>query len=248
MYEPQFFIGVDLGQASDYTAIAIVEAHPERVGEDGKPAGLPHQDARYRRGKTAKIGTVVNVRHLERMRDTSYTDIVDRIVELAQAPELRAEQTYLIPVGEPTRLRQTRYVAPGIAVDATGVGRPVCNLLSAHSLEFDAITITGGSEAHYSKGFYYVPKRDRVSVMQVALQSGWLKIAAELELAETLKRELLNFKVKVNIATGHDSYEAWRENEHDDLVLACWKATRPRPGKPITIADMHRMSLRNQTA
>jgi hypothetical protein len=96
-----------------------------------------------------------------------------------------------------------------------------------------------------------VPKRDLVSVMQVALQSGWLKIAAELELAETLKNELLNFKVKVNIATGHDSYEVWRENEHDDLVLACamacWKATRPRPGKPITIADLHRMSLRNQT-
>jgi hypothetical protein len=24
------------------------------------------------------------------------------------------------------------------------------------------------------------------------------------------RRELLNFKVKINIATGHDSYEAWR--------------------------------------
>jgi hypothetical protein len=30
----------------------------------------------------------------------------------------------------------------------------------------------------------------------------------------------LNFKLKINITTGHDSYEAWREGEHDDLVLA----------------------------
>jgi hypothetical protein len=49
---------------------------------------------------------------------------------------------------------------------------------------------------------------------------------AGLELAPVLATELLNFKVKVNIASGHDSYEVWRESIHDDLVLsvamACW--------------------------
>lgn len=34
--------------------------------------------------------------------------------------------------------------------------------------------------------------------------------------------------MKVNVSTGHDSYEAWREGDHDDLVLAAalaaWKA------------------------
>ncbi len=47
-----------------------------------------------------------------------------------------------------------------------------------------------------------------------------------LPLAEVLKDELLNFRVKINEATGHDSYEAWREKDHDDIVLAtalaCW--------------------------
>ena len=47
-----------------------------------------------------------------------------------------------------------------------------------------------------------------------------------------LKEELLNFKMKINVATGHDSYEAWREGEHDDLVLAAalavWAADRKR--------------------
>ncbi len=63
-----------------------------------------------------------------------------------------------------------------------------------------------------------------------------------MTLADTLKRELLTFRVKINIATSHDSYDAWREGDHDDLVLAvamaCWcgeryltkRASLPRPG------------------
>jgi hypothetical protein len=74
------------------------------------------------------------------------------------------------------------------------------------------------------------------------MQNGQLKIAEALQLAPVLRRELLNFKVKITIATGHDSYEAWREGDHDDLVLAvalaCWCGERymrkedslPRPG------------------
>ena len=76
----------------------------------------------------------------------------------------------------------------------------------------------------------------------VLMQIGQLKIAEGMRLAATLRKELLNFKVKINIATAHDSYEAWREGDHDDLVLAvamaCWCGERylrkrdslPRPG------------------
>ena len=43
---------------------------------------------------------------------------------------------------------------------------------------------------------------------------------------DVLVKELLNFRVKINISTAHDSYEAWREGDHDDLVLSvalsCW--------------------------
>lgn len=35
-----------------------------------------------------------------------------------------------------------------------------------------------------------------------------------------LSGELQNFKVKINPETAHDSYGAWREGQHDDLVLA----------------------------
>ena len=87
-----------------------------------------------------------------------------------------------------------------------------------------------------------LPKRDLASAPLVLMQNKQLKIAEGLQLADTLKRELLNFKVKINISTAHDSYEAWREGDHDDLVLAvamaCWcgerylrkETSRPRPG------------------
>ena len=65
-----------------------------------------------------------------------------------------------------------------------------------------------------------------VASVQTLLQSGHLKIAPGMELAPVLKRELLTFRVKINPATAHDSYEHWREGDHDDLVLAtalaCW--------------------------
>ena len=42
---------------------------------------------------------------------------------------------------------------------------------------------------------------------------------------DTLIQELSNFKVKIT-TKGNDTYEAWREGQHDDLVLsvalACW--------------------------
>ena len=69
-------------------------------------------------------------------------------------------------------------------------------------------------------GGYHVPKRDLVTTLQVLLQSGRLKVASDLKLAKVLVDEMLNFKVKINVKTAHDSYEAWREGIHDDLVLA----------------------------
>jgi hypothetical protein len=100
-----------------------------------------------------------------------------------------------------------------------------------YSLTFDAVTITGGdTQTQADAASWRVPKRDLVGALQVLLQQGRLKIASQLEHAETLRRELMNFRVKVNVTTGHDSYEAWREGDHDDLVLAAalaaWRATR----------------------
>ena len=65
------------------------------------------------------------------------------------------------------------------------------------------------------------------------LQSARLKVAGSLPLAQTLVSELLTFRVKIDPLTAHDSYGAWREGQHDDLVLAlacgAWYGERWRP-------------------
>ena len=39
-------------------------------------------------------------------------------------------------------------------------------------------------------------------------------------MAPTLIHELKDFKVKIDLKTAHDAYGAWREGEHDDIVLS----------------------------
>jgi hypothetical protein len=63
----------------------------------------------------------------------------------------------------------------------------------------------------------------------IPFHTGKLKIAEGMELWPALKKELLNFRRKIDLRTAHDSYEHWRESDHDDLVLAaalaCWWIT-----------------------
>ena len=56
-----------------------------------------------------------------------------------------------------------------------------------------------------------------------------LKIAAGVAERDTLLGELANFSAKIT-QHANDTYEAWREGQHDDLVLAlalaCWSFER----------------------
>ena len=166
-----FYIGLDLGQAQDYTALTIIERKHFNYS-------LPREQ--------------YHIRHLERPKlGTPYPAIVEQVQELMQSNQL---------------LNQTALV-----VDATGVGRPVVDLFRKAGLRPVAITITGGNTVTVGGGGYHVPKRDLVSTLQVLLQSGRLKVASDLKLAKVLVDEMLNFKVKINVKTAHDSYEAWRK-------------------------------------
>jgi hypothetical protein len=112
-----------------------------------------------------------------------------------------------------------------LVTDATGVGVAVLDLLRDANLDPIPITITAGDRATYEGGHHRVPKRDLVAVVQVLLQTERLTIAAALPEAEVLVQELLGFEVRITSA-GNDSFGAWREGMHDDLVLAvalaCW--------------------------
>ena len=166
-------------------------------------------NAHYLKGPLAADSPLF-VRHLERYPlGTKYGDIVTSVRRLLFREPFRR------------RLRYTRLLA-----DKTGVGAAVIDGFYEKGVYPIGITIHGGSAVTEEVGGFRVPKRDLVASVQTQLQNGRLKIAPEMELAPVLKSELLNFKVKIDPATAHDSYEHWREDDHDDLVLAtalaCW--------------------------
>jgi len=181
---PPFFLGLDLGQPQDYTAIAVLE---RPVSKMTRPT--------------------YHLRHLERPPlGTPYPAIVDRVRELMSDDFLGKNwRAYLV-------------------ADATGVGPAVINLFRQAGLHPLEVTITGGVTETHEGNDWQVPKRDLASVIHILLQTKRLKIAESLALGPILGEELPSFQAKSNPQP--DSYEAWREGQHDDLVLAvalaCW--------------------------
>ena len=194
-----WFAGVDLGQSQDHTAIVVVE----RV--------IATSWARDPASCERIQETLFNVRHAERLKlGTSYQNVVERVRSIVESPVLAGHVT--------------------LVVDATGVGGPVVDLLREairKQTPIVPVLITGGDKTIYQDGRYRVPKRDLIAGVTVLLESGRLKISQRLAEAGTLTKELLNMRVKIS-ASGHDAYEAWRQGDHDDMVLALalalWKA------------------------
>lgn len=197
----RYFVGVDLGQVHDFTAISVIERVDNRsAGELCDGIGI--QGVR----EVAKVQ--YHLRHLERFLGEPYTVVSDRVKDLAR--ELNG---------------------PDVIVDATGCGRPVVDMLLERGVSsLQAITITGGDQVTRNGYEYRVPKRDLVGCLQVLLQNRQLKIPASISLRDELVTEMQNFRVKLSAETGHDSYEHWRSQDHDDLVLSvaigCWYAHR----------------------
>ncbi len=145
----------------------------------------------------------LSVRHLERLPlGTPYPRVVERVGSILASPPLADRPTALV-------------------IDATGVGTGVVDMFVHAGLYPIPVSIHGGDKVLPQEPVgYRVPKRDLVAAVQVLLQNERLKVARALPEAETLRRELQNFRVKIDPKTAHDSYSHWREAEHDDLVLA----------------------------
>lgn len=157
---------------------------------------------------------IFHARHLQRYQlGTSYPSIVADVGKLLTRDPLRRHNLTL-------------------AIDGTGVGAAVVDMFVGANFPADlcSITITGGDQVTKDGLAFRVPKRDLVGVVQVCLQTSRLKIASALPEAATLTNELQNFQVKITDAA-HDTYGAWREGTHDDLVLAValalWIGSQP---------------------
>jgi hypothetical protein len=177
----RFFVGVDLGQVRDPTAIAVVEA-----------AG------------------VLQVRHLERIAlKTTYTQVVNRVGRISRSKSLEGNCE--------------------VVSDATGVGRPVAEMLQVAGLGGKLLPalVTAGESQSRRDGYWCVPKCDLIVGLAEMLQRGEVCLAGDLCERAALEQELAGMEVR-QTAGMREQYGTWRPGEHDDLVfavaLACWAA------------------------
>lgn len=189
----EYFVGVDLGQAQDYSAAVILE----------KDTILHALSDRYTE--------TYRVRHLERFKlGTDYLRIVGRVKTIFDNPNIK--------------------LYGHLIVDYTGVGRAVFDIMRANKLKPIGITITSGIGVVKTETGFNVPKKELVTSLLILAQARNIKISKSLPEAKIIVDELENFKVKISLKTGQETYEAWREHEHDDLVLslalASWYAQR----------------------
>jgi hypothetical protein len=218
---PELTIGLDLAQAFDYTGLVALQHHPGSSGDDA-----PHYVARM----------------VERWRHRPYTLLPSLVHRAEEKLRRLAADQVLAVLGQ--GIHPWHDVTVHLVVDASGVGAPVIDALVAAGLDPVPIVITGGfAVGRREGGGFTVPKADLVASVQVLLEGRRLQIPQDLPHAETLTRELANFRYDYT-ASGRMRFGAgpaggedvlWRgDGSHDDLLLAtaiaAWHAeTHPPP-------------------
>jgi hypothetical protein len=244
----EYWMGLDVGQAADPSAVAVLKRVLEPVGE---PFETTKRVNNWGVGGSSKVEVirqtvraVYHVVHLDRppLRTplpTIAEGVVDRLKRLAPTHPIYAQRHTV-----------------GLTVDATGVGRGVVDMIYREIRNLNPkedprvslipANITGGSQSRRDEyGWVNLPKKELVFTGGVApLQDGRLKWSRRIRERDTLEKELLNYRLNVNIATGHMAFEPWREGEHDDLLfavcLAGWSWERQRVMHMDTRVDHHR--------
>lgn len=226
MLEVSQICGLDLGQVSDFTALISLRREIEVPDPPSIKAVDPNAPVDWdalidppRPDKaTAPLARYYCTIAKRYERGTDYTDLASRICRLFQEP---------------------KYAGQTLVIDGTGVGRGVVDIFrkARPNCRMMPVTITGGANALGSTsvddlGYWHVPKKELVSSVQVLLVQNRLEVASTLQHATVLVNELKSFTYKINAVTANISYSAWREKDHDDMVLglalAAWAGERAR--------------------
>ena len=163
MEEKRYFVGVDLGQRRDYTAIAVLERVVERVyGRD-----------------------FIQLKHVEESVQRHYRLRYLRRLGLGSGYESAVESVRRVVMGAEMRGRYE------VVADATGVGAGVVEMLKRACGAVTAVVITGGSSAHVSDGRWLTPKKDLIGELGLMLEQRLLRGVAGLKERGQLERELL---------------------------------------------------------
>jgi hypothetical protein len=167
----RLILGVDIGQARDPSALAVLQGH--------------------------------TIRWIERLPlGTTYPAVADRIAAVARAAN----------------------DAP-IAVDATGVGRAVVDLLRERGFGPIAVALTSGRQVRRSGTNLSIPRDALLRPLEAALEAGWLRVARGCPESESLAGELL--RARRSGTSGKVVSEG--PGHHGDLLVAIALALWAKP-------------------
>lgn len=202
----EYAVLIDIAKKRDFTGIMIMKDFPEVVPEvSGFKTG-------------PRIIHFYDIVHIEKFQGLRYQEITERAVKVMDHVDLKNNAD--------------------LVVDGTGVGEAAVDLMRGAGLFPTPIIFTGSGQMRYvyadmgsvfgnvpgklsvarTVKEIHVPKTDLVSAGTLLLQQKRLRVA-NTRWSEDFRKQLENFRGKVNEKTGRTSYEADTEAIHDDLVV-----------------------------
>jgi hypothetical protein len=168
------FLGLDLGQRVDYTAMALVTPVVEADG--------PVDYLRFLQPTVERL----RVPRLERLPlGTRYREVVRRVREVTSLPEFAGCEV----------------VADATGVGMPVVEMLQDAGLKASIIP---VTITSGGSARRDGGVWHVPRRDLLGKLVVEFEQGRLRLPKQSPLAGRLREEIAGVQAGSGRGTGHD--------------------------------------------
>ena len=202
--EARYYLGVDLGQRENYTALSLVEARREPLGVRDPLTFEP----RFRETRA--------VRHLERVAlGTSYIEVAEYVRYLVRHPAVSGRVELVVD-------------ASGVGLPVVELMRR-----QGLGARLTPVTITGGNQETATGVSVGVPRRDLILRLLLAIEKEQVGIAEAMPGTEALLGELAGLEVRYG-GTGRLRYEPGGDEKQDDLTmataLAWWAASRPTAG------------------
>jgi hypothetical protein len=198
------FLAIDFGKERDFTTTVVVDRTCLRPG----PA-------------------TYTVRHMRRFPlGTSYATVLEAIGELLKRQSTQAVRELPLPLT--------------VVFDVTGVGMGLADIIAKERWEPAPIGIlvhSGYLVTQTSPTRWHVPKADIVVQLQTlseARPTPRVLLGPRLPFVAAMVQEMRSFRARPTTRPDYTSYEAYREQGHDDLIYALalcvwWGETQPEP-------------------
>ena len=193
----EYIIGGDIGKINDNATIAVLKHKPEYRDQEARKGTRRHDES-----PTIMMHHYQLV-HLEKVPlGTTYPALARRLMTVSEHKDLLGVSDLVIDVG--------------------GVGEAVNDLIVEAGGSPIPVTLTAGLAPTYNeeRGMWSLPKKNLVAELIKVYHTGRITMNPRLPYLADLQDQLKGFSMKLKKDTAHASYEAMKDEVHDDLVIA----------------------------